>query len=310
MKNTIHWLHRIYLMALRFATWLGELGIPHFHRLGLLPGDDRVRVIADNRYGWKSGKQGVDVYLPRNPPGNGAPLPFLFYMHGGGWVSGGRKLSAITGRKLAARGIAVISVGYRLSPEFTPNEQLEDLHAALRLVRERAGEWGLDPDRYAFAGESAGAHLSVRFAQEIAEDLPAPQAVVAKYGVFDFLRWAQTNWFTRHIASPFVFDCIRGVESPESGARAVSAIQPLRSCETRVLLIHGSSDSVTPWDQSEQLAAYLKEQGSAVILKTYPWMEHAFTYIPFDWVDGVREAYELMNDFLQRELMEPRKKAA
>lgn len=309
MGNSIHWWHRIYLLALRFATWLGELAIPHFHRLGLLPGDDRVRVVSDIRYGWESPKQGVDVYLPRKAKADQL-RPFVCYMHGGGWVSGGRKLSAITGRKLAARGIPVLSVGYRLSPEYTPSQQLEDLQSALRLIRERAPEWGLDPERYAFAGESAGAHLSVRFAQEIAQDLPAPRAVIAKYGVFDFIRWAQTNWFTRNIASPFVFDCIRGAESPQAGARTVNAVKPLRSPESAVLLIHGSSDSITPWDQSEQLAAFLKEQGNPVTLKTFEWMEHAFTYLPFDWVDGVREAYLLMGDFLDRELFEENQKAA
>lgn len=89
--------------------------------------------------------------------------PALVYIHGGGWVGGNPGAVALTGKPLVAAGMVVFSVEYRLAvrgPGFDPAVCIEDAKSALRYVRGHAREFGIDPDRIAAGGSSAGGHLS------------------------------------------------------------------------------------------------------------------------------------------------------
>ena len=110
-------------------------------------------------------KQRIDVYLP-----NGAttPVPVIIYIHGGGFSLGTRK-----GKGLAAdfptykkAGVAVVSVDYRYLKEVGDVKPpvrgcMDDIFAAIRLVRSKAKDWNLDLSRLGLAGGSAGAHSAL-----------------------------------------------------------------------------------------------------------------------------------------------------
>jgi acetyl esterase/lipase len=95
------------------------------------------------------------------------PTPLLFYIHGGGWVSGDKREVSGVARYLAA-GISVVSINYRYSwqaqladvkpPVAWP---LHDAARALQLVRSKADEWNIDKLRIAASGQSAGACSSL-----------------------------------------------------------------------------------------------------------------------------------------------------
>ena len=95
-------------------------------------------------------------------------LPVVVFLHGGGWRVGSRHTAGPGVRaaragpfeRVARAGIAVASVDYRLSGEAVWPAQLHDAKAAVRWLRARAGELGIDPDRIAAWGESAGGHLA------------------------------------------------------------------------------------------------------------------------------------------------------
>jgi len=61
---------------------------------------------------------------------------------------------------LNARGIAGIVLHYRLAPKYHKEEMLADGYAALKLVRDHAAEWKIDPKRVGALGFSAGGHLA------------------------------------------------------------------------------------------------------------------------------------------------------
>ena len=110
------------------------------------------------------------------------PTPLLFFIHGGGWMSGGRLtgLTSLLPAMLKA-GISVVSVEYRFIPEATADKvvppvkgPLHDAARALQLVRSRAAEWNLDKTRIAASGSSAGACSSLWLAFH--PDLADPQS--------------------------------------------------------------------------------------------------------------------------------------
>ena len=80
------------------------------------------------------------------------PTPVLFFIHGGGWMGGGR-LSGLSGMlpQMLKAGISVVSVEYRFIPEATAdgevppvNGPLHDAARALQFVRSKAAEWNID----------------------------------------------------------------------------------------------------------------------------------------------------------------------
>ncbi|ROS44554.1 alpha/beta hydrolase [Amycolatopsis thermoflava] len=91
----------------------------------------------------------LDLHLPLDA---GGPLPVVVYAHGGGFVGGSKEMGPWA--TLPACGIAVASVGYRLAGEVAHPGPVEDVLAAIRWVRVRGGEYGLDPGRVAGWGSS------------------------------------------------------------------------------------------------------------------------------------------------------------
>lgn len=93
------------------------------------------------------------------------PAPAILQIHGGGYVMGTVRMSAIANRYLAvAAGAIVVSVDYRLSPETTYPGPVEDCYAGLTWLYANAASLGADPTRIAIKGESAGGGLAAAVA--------------------------------------------------------------------------------------------------------------------------------------------------
>ena len=105
---------------------------------------------------------GIPLRLYR-PAGSAdaAVLPALVYYHGGGWVIGDLDTHDTLCRTLAnGSGCAVVAVDYRLGPEHRFPAAVDDAVAALSWVRGHAGELGVDAQRLAVGGDSAGGNLA------------------------------------------------------------------------------------------------------------------------------------------------------
>ncbi|MER5628434.1 alpha/beta hydrolase [Streptosporangium sp. NPDC002544] len=101
----------------------------------------------------------VRIYRPVNASGT---LPGIYYIHGGGMILGN-----VAGEDAAATmicdqvGAVVVSVEYRLAPEHPHPAPVEDCYAGLVWTAKNAGELGIDPERLAIYGASAGGGLTI-----------------------------------------------------------------------------------------------------------------------------------------------------
>jgi acetyl esterase len=122
----------------------------------LEPGPD-VASVEDHTVPHSTGTILVRVYTP---PGTG-PFPVLVWFHGGGWVIGSLESADGTCRRLSVgTGCAVVSVDYRLAPEWKFPTAAEDCYTATAWVAQNASQIGLDGRRLAVGGDSAGGNLA------------------------------------------------------------------------------------------------------------------------------------------------------
>ncbi len=160
-----------------------------------------------------------DLYLPK---GTG-PFPVLVGVHGGGWVQGVRGQFQHWGRYLAAHGIALFAISYRLATkgQKTFPHAVQDVLAAIQFVRGNAKDFNIAADRIGVFGHSAGGNLgalaalggrSPLFANGYPNDTHAKESTAVKvfcgvYGVYDVAEmWGKYNiqspkqnnieWFT------------------------------------------------------------------------------------------------------------------
>ncbi|WP_417747452.1 alpha/beta hydrolase [Rosistilla oblonga] len=89
--------------------------------------------------------------------------PAIVFFHGGGWVGGAPGQFTSHSQYFASRGVVCFQVQYRLlyrKSKTPPIVCIEDAKSAMRWIRARSKQFGIDPNRIASAGGSAGGHLA------------------------------------------------------------------------------------------------------------------------------------------------------
>jgi acetyl esterase/lipase len=263
----------------------------------------------------------MDLWLP---PGTGDPAPVVVFLHGGGWRLGSRHSAgpAFAGaeptpfERVAQAGVAVASVDYRLSGEATWPAQLHDAKAAVRWLRARAGDVGVDPDRIAAWGESAGGHLAALLG--LTGDDPVLEGDVGVTGPSSAVS-AVAAWYSPTDLVDFVTDTggdpddattreaqLLGAPPstvPERAAQA-SPISHVRADAPPFLLLHGRADRLIPCVQSERLYAALVEAGVDAELDVHEDADHMWLGSP----DAAAKALDRTIDVLSRRLgLRPRR---
>ncbi|MFF4948349.1 alpha/beta hydrolase [Streptomyces chattanoogensis] len=124
-----------------------------------------------------SGERDVTLVSAR-PAGSAGPLPLLYYMHGGGMITGNAwsVLPRLLREWALPLELAVISVEYRLAPQTQYPGPVEDCYTGFVWTAERAAQLGIDADRIIIGGKSAGGGLAAALAL-LARDRGGPTPI-------------------------------------------------------------------------------------------------------------------------------------
>ena len=136
-----------------------------------------TKVVVFKQYPGYDLKMAIDLPKERT----GEKLPFIIWIHGGGWHMGDFNGHSLHSRYLAGNGVRI---SYSLlTQDATFEDSWSDIQDALKYIREHAEEYGLDPSRFGFAGHSAGGHLAAYAAMRT----PGTKLLVAFNGIYDLV---------------------------------------------------------------------------------------------------------------------------
>ena len=205
-----------------------------------------------------------DVYQPVNLS---EACPVVIVVHGGAWMSGDKSFPAAYARLLAQRGIAAVSINYRLAPQHKFPAQVDDMRNAIDWVKRSAPEKNWDLEQLGLFGYSAGAHLVSLVSALYDEDeetrghtyrkkigvsspnmnqLPKPIAVAAGGTPTDFRVLPPDNT----MLSYFLDGSRR--EQPQNYISA-SPAAVASSADVPTLFFHGTKDALVPIGSAERL---------------------------------------------------------
>lgn len=240
-------------------------------------GAPEMASITDQQIPTPGGEMGVKTFVPK---GQG-PFPLLVYIHGGGFVIGNPDSHLRLCAELAEGAkVLVVSLDYRLAPEFPAPAALEDCIAGIRWAVENAPALGGNAAKFAIGGDSAGGNLTAASCQRLRDTGgPGPAFQLLMYGAFDFdmskpsiakngegfvLDRASMDWFVdQYTPDP----ALRNDPCVSPGLGDVTGMPP-------ALLQVGTLDPLL--DDSFRYANKLALAGVPIDLKVYPDMPHGF----------------------------------
>lgn len=215
-------------------------------------------------------------------------IPLLVYLHGGGWVIGSVNSCSRYCGAMAAKGVAVLAVDYRLAPEHPFPEGLDDCVAAVRFAIDRMEQWKCSG--ISIGGDSSGGNLAIATALSFPENTfsslitfyPVTKAYAddsgswKKYGVGFGLDSALMDAFN----NAYTADCRNPLVSPaEADDVALMKLPP-------VLMVAAERDILR--DQGQEFVNRLKNLGKEARYVLIPGSVHLFIT-----VDGQPSAFNL-----------------
>jgi acetyl esterase/lipase len=204
--------------------------------------------------------------------------PAVVFFFGGGWTSGSPAQFEPQCRYFAGRGIVAVTVDYRVASRqhAKPVQCIADAKSAVRWVRAHAKELGIDPNRIASAGGSAGGHLAATTAfikefDDAGDDksvsavpnalvLFNPGLVLAPLNGNDFGGWGSH----------------RTDEQYGAKAEQISPAHHIYKGAPPTIILHGRADNTVPFSTAEAFTGEMKKAGNHCELVGYDGQGHGF----------------------------------
>jgi acetyl esterase len=186
---------------------------------------------------------------PASAGGAKTNRPAIVFFFGGGWTSGSPAQFEQHCRHLASRGMVAIAADYRVASrhQAKPVDCVADAKSALRYVRANAARLGIDPQRIAAGGGSAGGHLAAAIATvPDALALFNPALVLAELPGLDLKGF--------------------GTQVPESrlgtAPRNISPAHHVKKGTPPTIIFHGKADTTVPYATAEAFARVMQAAGN------------------------------------------------
>jgi acetyl esterase/lipase len=224
-------------------------------------------------------------------PAEREPTPLVLYLHGGGFAGGTHQVARYppahrASEALLARGVAVASVGYRLSGEARFPAQVQDVWAAVRWLGRHGTDVGVDADRMAAWGDSAGGYLTAMLAVTAHRPELTGSAGPGRRIRAGVSWYGPSNLATQPPLGPPAWRNTDPARSPEAKllgapvadvpglAAAASPVSHVTENAAPLLLVHGTADDGVPFAQSEELVAAYDRAGAPIELVAVPGAGH------------------------------------
>ena len=225
-----------------------------------------------------------DVY---RPPGDVSGAPAVLLVHGGSWRQGDRSQLRGYGILLGRAGYVCVAPEYRLLGEARWPAAIEDVKAAIRWVRASASSLGVDMNRIAIEGNSAGAHLALLAAGtpglaslEGTGGNPSESSAVAAVAAI----YAPTLFYaqgTERSSGGLPYLALDdAAASDESAAALASPVAHVTSDFPPTFLAHGTTDTTVPVSASVRMYEELVAAHVPVEMHLYAEQPHAFDAQP------------------------------
>lgn len=205
----------------------------------------------------------LDVYTPKGKK----DFPVLFFVHGGAWKQGNKRIFAEPAKRFAEAGVGVVAANYRLTPAVKHPAHIEDVAKAFAWTAENIGKRGGDAQKIVVSGHSAGGHLAALLATNEAylkaekKSLADARGVIGISGVY--------------VVSPGVqmFRPIFGDD--ESAYKGASPLANVGDGHPPMLLVYGDKDLPMLDKGAEAFAAALTKVKQTATAKEFADRNHA-----------------------------------
>ncbi|MDJ0678853.1 MAG: alpha/beta hydrolase [Xenococcaceae cyanobacterium MO_167.B52] len=217
----------------------------------------------------------LNLYQPKKK----GKYPGLMILYGGAWTAGSPNSYEKFSCYMAGQGYSVIAIDYRHAPQYKFPAQIEDVEAAWQYIQDHGDKWGVDLERMAVIGRSAGGHLATLAAYK---DNGIPfRAVVNYYAPTDLIAGYYDPPFPNPIRTHTILHKFLGGTPEELPAlyKQASLNSYIRPILPPSLLIYGSRDHIVKAKFGRQFYSQLREASNLAVWLEIPWAEHAFDAI-------------------------------
>jgi acetyl esterase len=248
-----------------------------------------------------SGHARIRLYDPGTP----APAPTVVLLHGGGWVMGSLDTYDGFARQIAKRsGLRCLSVDYALAPEHPFPAPLNDCIAALRWAMSEGAGLGIDPQRVALVGDSAGANLSLAACLALRESgSRQPRGAALLYGGYslDFNTESQRAYGGgAYFLGTVEMQRYWNDYLPDQAARQNPLAVPMLATLDGLPPLYVAACEFDPLlNESQLLAERAKAAGVDCELRLWKGVVHAAVSL-MGWINAMGPEVDRVGEFLRR----------
>ena len=219
-------------------------------------------------------------------------------VHGGGWYGGTAEIFFPHARYLASRGAVAFSVDYRIAKENGPSvyDCLADCKSAIRYIRANIDKFGIDPNRIAVVGDSAGGHLAAALGTISRFDEPGEDTSISSMAnamllynpVLDLLPldWAMPRCGIADPDKAKLGEALAAKidtygRNPRERATNFSPMHNIAPGQPPALMMHGTEDKSVPVEQARRFARNYTTAGNRCDLVILDGIAHAFVLVHY-----------------------------